>query len=152
MSISWKAWCELSSRNEILAPLSWCPSSGYFKNHWGLELFLKCHRGSQNVYFFYLGPIISLNIQMYFYWGSFFIARGNGIWFDFSRDAHFTSGDGFWMIFATEWFLPQCYWQCFPRSWSPTEALIQGFIPRYGIGRFSSLWSSDKVLFIVFTF
>ena len=103
MSISWKAWCELwhSSRNEILAPLSWCPSSGYFKNHWGLELFLKCHRGSQNVYFFYLGPIISLNIQVYFYRGSYFIIRGNRIWFDFSGYAHLISVDRFWMNFST---------------------------------------------------
>ena len=35
--------------------MSWCVSSGYFKNHWGLKLFLKCHRRSQNVYFFLLG-------------------------------------------------------------------------------------------------
>ena len=67
MSISGKEWCKLwhSSHNEILTPLSWCRISGYFKNHWGLKLFLKCHRRSQNVYFFYLGPIISLNIQVY---------------------------------------------------------------------------------------
>ena len=29
---------------------------------------------------------------------------------------------------------------------------MQEFIPRYGISRFSSLWSSDKVLFIVLIF
>ena len=57
MSILGKAWCELwhSSHNDILTPMSWCVSSGYFKNHWGLKLFLKCHRRSQNVYFFLLG-------------------------------------------------------------------------------------------------
>ena len=68
LSISRKAWCELwhSSHNEILTPLSWCLSSCYFKNHWCLKLFLKGHRRSQNVYFFYLGPIISLNIPVYF--------------------------------------------------------------------------------------
>ena len=68
MSILGKAWCELwhSSHNDILTPMSWCVSSGYFKNHWGLKLFLKCHRRSQNVYFFYLGgPILLLNIQVY---------------------------------------------------------------------------------------
>ena len=66
LSISGKAWCELwhSSHNKILIPLSWCPSSGYFKDHWSLKLSLKCHRRSQSVYFFYLGPIISLNIQV----------------------------------------------------------------------------------------
>ena len=39
LSISEKAWCELwySSHNEILTTLSWCLSSGYFKNHWGLK-------------------------------------------------------------------------------------------------------------------
>ena len=68
LSILGKAWCELwhSSHNDILTPMSWCVSSGYFKNHWGLKLFLKCHRRSQNVYFFYLGgPILLLNIQVY---------------------------------------------------------------------------------------
>ena len=40
----------------------------------------------------------------------------------------------------------------FPLTWGPTEALIQGFIPSYGISRFSSLWSPDKVLFVVFIF
>ena len=103
MSISGKAWCELwhSSHNEILTPLSWCPSSGYFKNHWGLELFLKCHQQSQNVYFFYLGPIISLNIHVYSYPGSYFITRGKRIWFDFSGYGHFTSWDSFWINFST---------------------------------------------------
>ena len=67
MSISGKAWCEPwhSSHDEILTTLSWCLSSGYFKNHWGLKSFLKRHRRSQNVYFFYLGSIISLNIEVY---------------------------------------------------------------------------------------
>ena len=46
----------------------------------------------------------------------------------------------------------RCYWQCVARSWGPTEALIQGFIPTYEISRLFSLWSSDKVLFIVFIF
>ena len=57
LSISGKAWYELghSSHNEILTALSWFPSSGYFKIHWGLKLFLNCHRRSQNVYFFLLG-------------------------------------------------------------------------------------------------
>ena len=32
----------------------------------------------------------------------------------------------------------------------PFKALIQGFLPAYGFSRFSSLWSFDKVLFIVF--
>ena len=51
LSILGKAWCELwhSSHNEILTPLSQWPSSGYFKNHWGLELFFKYHQGSQTV-------------------------------------------------------------------------------------------------------
>ena len=82
--------------------MSQCPSSRYFKSHWVLELFLKCQWRSQNVYFFYLGPIISLNIQVYFYRGSYFITRRNRIWFDFSGYAHFTSGDRFWMNFSTE--------------------------------------------------
>ena len=56
-SISGNAWCELwhSSHNDILTLLSQCPSSGYFKNHWDMELLLKCHWGSQNVHFFLLG-------------------------------------------------------------------------------------------------
>ena len=51
----------MNSNTPILVP----QYSRYFKNPWGLKLFLKCHRRSQNVYFFYLGPIISLNIQVY---------------------------------------------------------------------------------------
>ena len=46
----------------------------------------------------------------------------------------------------------RCYWQCVAQSWGPTEALIQGFIPTYEISRLFSLWSSDKVLFIVLIF
>ena len=34
----------------------------------------------------------------------------------------------------------------------PFKALTQGFVPAYGFSRFSSLWSSDKVLFIVFIY
>ena len=103
MSISWKVWCQLwhSSHNEILTHLPKFPSSGYFKNHWSLELFLKCHRGSQNVYFFYLGPIISLNILAYFYWGSYFITRGNNIWVDFSGMRISPAGTDFEWFFFT---------------------------------------------------
>ena len=74
LSISGKTWRELwhSGHNEILAPLSQCSTSGYFKNCWGWGLFLKSHRGTQNVYFFY-----------------------------FSGDAHFTSEVRFWIIFST---------------------------------------------------
>ena len=52
----------MNSNTPILVP----QYSRYFKNPWGLKLFLKCHRRSQNVYFFYLGgPILLLNIQVY---------------------------------------------------------------------------------------
>ena len=62
LSVFGKAWFELwhSGHNGILTSLSQCPTSGYFKNHWRLELFLKYHQGSQNVSFFYLGSIISV--------------------------------------------------------------------------------------------
>ena len=53
-----------------------------------------------------------------------------------------------------EWIFPlgTMLLAIFPLSWGPTEALMQGFISSYGISRFSSLWSPDKVLFIVFIF
>ena len=41
----------MNSNTPILVP----QYSRYFKNPWGLKLFLKCHRRSQNVYFFLLG-------------------------------------------------------------------------------------------------
>ena len=55
LSISGKVWCELwqSSHNEIPTPLSQCPSSGYLKNHWGLELFLKRHWGKDKMFIFF---------------------------------------------------------------------------------------------------
>ena len=71
---------------------------------------------------------------------SYFITRGKRIWFEFEQ------------ILNKSFHWGRCYWQYFPRSWDPTEALIQWFIPSYGISKFSRLWSSDKVLFIVFIF
>ena len=101
MSISGKTWCEIwhSSHNKIVTLLSQCPSSGYFKNQWSLDLFLKNHRENQIVYFFYLGLITPSNIQD-FYRASYFITRGNRIWVDFNEDVYFTSEDKFWMIFC----------------------------------------------------
>ena len=69
--------------------------------------------------------------------------KNNHEYFMMVRDASF---QGHWSHKA---FWSVCYNMV--NAWS-TEALMLGFVPSYGIGRFSSLWSSDKVLFIAFIF